>query len=179
MQGDVCARLRDAVVDYSRAQTGMSWGCYYIDHDGDGESGSCVFSCDGDIRMAQYEIGDVNGKASCNIDFENSSNVVPVTTYQPEADDSDHYTSMEASMRGDKLYSKLPVYERFISKDVRKAATADSFAGKGKSFPILKAEDVSAALHSASGGRVPGNYSTDTRSLEYQADCEGKGICFT
>ena len=174
MQGDVCSRLRDAVNDYGRAN-GSPWSCYYIDHDGDGESGNCVFSCDGDIRMAGYEIGDLNGKASCSIDFDNSTNVVPVTSYQPEADDSDHYTSMEASMRGDKLYAKLPVYERFISKDTRKAASSDSFAGKGRSFPILKAEDVSAALHSI-GRAGPGNYSTDTLRSNIKRIAKAKGF---
>jgi hypothetical protein len=38
--------------------------------------------------------------------------------------------------------------ERFISKDERTAADASDFAGKGKSFPILKPGDVKAAVHS-------------------------------
>ncbi len=174
MQGDVCSRLRDAINDYARASANL-WGCYYIDHDGDGESGSVIYCYNGDIRMSRYEIGDVGGKASCNIDFENSTNVVPVTTYQPEAEDEDHYTSMEASMRGDKLYSVLPVYERFISKTTRKAASGDSFAGKGRSFPILKAEDVSAALHSI-GRAGPGNYSSDTIRSNIKRIAKAKGF---
>jgi hypothetical protein len=82
---------------------------------------------------------------------------------------------MEASMRGDKLYSALPIYERFISKTSRKAASADSFAGKGKSFPILKAEDVSAALHSI-GRAGPGNYSTDTLRSNIKRIAKAKGF---
>ncbi len=80
MQGDVCARLRDAVVDYSRAQTWNVMGLLLHRPRAAAASLEVASSlCDGDIRMAQYEIGDVNlGKASCNIDFENSSNVVPV-----------------------------------------------------------------------------------------------------
>ena len=137
MQGDVCSRLCDALQDYAKAQ-GNPWGCFYLNHDGDGESGSVVYSCQNDIMMAPYEISDVNGKSSTIIDFDSAVDVVPVTTYQPEADDEDHYTAMESQ----KLYAKVPAYERFIPKAARKAASADSFAGKGRSFPILKAEDV-------------------------------------
>ncbi len=38
--------------------------------------------------------------------------------------------------------------ERFVSKQERDKADQSDFAGKGKSFPIIKAEDVEAALHS-------------------------------
>jgi hypothetical protein len=175
MQGDVCARLRDAVADYARAQ-GNTWDCYYIDHDGDGETGNVIYCCDGDIRQTSYEIGGVAGKAQqASIDFDGSKNVCPITTYVPEAEDSDHYTSMEASMRGDRLYNVLPVYERFIPKSTRKAASADSFAGKGKSFPILKAEDVGAALHSI-GRAGPGNYSSDTIRANIKRIAKAKGF---
>lgn len=174
MQGDVCSRLRDAINDWARA-SGSPWSCYYIDHDGDGVTGSVVYSCSGDIRMSKYEIGELNGKASCSIDFESSTNVVPVTTYQPEAEETDHYTAMESAAVKDKTYTSLPVYERFISKDTRKAASSDSFAGKGRSFPILKAEDVSAALHSI-GRAGPGNYSSDTIRANIKWIAKAKGF---
>ena len=170
MQGDVCSRLCDALQDYAKAQ-GNPWGCFYLNHDGDGESGSVVYSCQNDIMMAPYEISDVNGKSSTIIDFDSAVDVVPVTTYQPEADDEDHYTAMESQ----KLYAKVPAYERFIPKAARKAASADSFAGKGRSFPILKAEDVSAALHSI-GRAGTGNYSSDTLRANIKRIAKAKGF---
>ena len=168
MQSNVCSRLCDALRDATRGSG--SW-CYYLDHDGDGETGNVVYQCDGDTMMAPYSIGDVNGKAVCNIDMESAVDVVPVMTYQPEAEDSDHYTAMES----EKLYISAPMYERFISKDTRKAASSDSFAGKGRSFPILKAEDVSAALHSI-GRAGPGNYSSDTIRANIKRIAKAKGF---
>ncbi len=81
------------------------------------------------------------------VDCDNAVDVTPVTSYQEESDDDDHYASMEESFKRDGLYTALPLYERFISKDERSKADEGDFAGKGKSFPILKPEDVSAAVH--------------------------------
>jgi hypothetical protein len=64
---------------------------------------------------------------------------------------------MSESMKSAGLYTDLPIYERFIGKAERGAADEDSFAGKGKSFPILKPEDVKAAVH-AMGRAGQGNY---------------------
>lgn len=144
MHGDVRSRLSDAITDKFRG-TG-DYG-YYVDHSGDGDSGDVIYSHNGDIRKAPYEIGSVGGKSTTNIDHANSTNVVPTTTYQEEADDDDYYSSMEESFKREALYTELPLYERFISKDERSSASEDDFAGKGKSFPILKPEDVSAAVH--------------------------------
>lgn len=125
MQSDVRKWLQDSMNDYSRA-SGWAHYCYYVDHDGDGESGNVVYSCDGDIRLSPYEIGSIASKApQASIDFENSKNVCPITTYVPEAEDSDHYTAMGESFRTEKLYLALPLYERFISKSTRKSASAD------------------------------------------------------
>lgn len=168
MQSDVRSRLSDALRDATRGSG--SW-CYYLDHDGDGETGNCVYCCDGDTLSAPYTISDVNGKAACSVDMENAVDVVPVMTYQPEAEDADHYVAMES----EKLYAVAPVYERFISKSTRKAASGDSFAGKGRSFPILKAEDVSAALHSI-GRAGPGNYSSDTIRSNIKRIAKAKGF---
>lgn len=168
MQSDVRSRLCDALRDSTAGS--MSY-CYYLDHDGDGETGSVVYNCGGDIMQAPYSIGEVGGKATCNIDTENAVDVVPVMTYQPEADDEDHYTAMES----ERLYAAVPIYERFISKDTRKAASSDSFAGKGRSFPILKAEDVSAALHSI-GRAGPGNYSSDVIRANIKRIAKAKGF---
>jgi hypothetical protein len=82
---------------------------------------------------------------------------VPRTTYEEEADDDDHYASMMEAFKKSNIYTDLPVYERFISKDERSNADEESFAGKGKSFPILKPGDVMAAVH-AMGRAGSGNY---------------------
>jgi hypothetical protein len=55
---------------------------------------------------------------------------------------------MAEALKAEKLYTELPVYERFISKEERDKAGSGDFAGKGKSFPILKPGDVMAAVHS-------------------------------
>jgi hypothetical protein len=169
MQSDVCKSLSDCIRDYHRDSSAYG---YYIDHDGDGTEGNVVYCCNGDIKQAPYEIGGVAGKApEASIDFDSAIDVLPVTTYVPEADDQDHYASMES----ERLYAAVPVYERFISAKTRKAADSGSFAGKGKSFPILKAEDVSAALHSI-GRAGPGNYSSDVIRANIKKIAKAKGF---
>lgn len=172
MNGDVCARLRDCIADYFRGT--MQYG-YYMDHSGDGESGQVIYCTGGDVMQADYEIGSVGGKATCGIDFEGSVDVVPITSYVPEAEETDHYAAMAESFREAKLYKTLPIYERYISQKTRKAAGAGDFAGKGKSFPILKAEDVSAALHSI-GRAGPDNYSADTIRANIKRIAKAKGF---
>lgn len=141
---DVAKRLSDAVADHFRP-TG-EWG-YYIDHFGDAEAGDVIFSCQGDTHRAPYEISSTAGAARCVIDFEAAEDVVPRTIYEVEADEEDHYAAMEEALRTEGLYAQLPVYERFISKKERDEASGEDFAGKGKSFPILKPEDIMAAVH--------------------------------
>lgn len=183
LHSDVRSRLADAVNDAHRG-TG-SYGSY-IDHDGDGSEGNVIYSQNGDIRQAPYELGQRGGKAMANIDMDNSKNVVPQTTYVPEPDDdSDHYTSMDEAAREwrDQLkawkesetYASIPLYERFIGQKTRKAADASSFAGKGRSFPILKPEDVSAALHSI-GRAGPGNFSSDVIRGKIKSIAKAKGF---
>jgi hypothetical protein len=143
MHSDVRSRLQDAIQD---AHRGTGKWASYIDHNGDGESGDVIYSSDGDTRKAPYEIQTQGGKAVANVDTTNSTNVVPCTTYQEEADDDDNYASMmEAG-----LYTKgpLPLCERFISKAERSQMAPEDFAGKGKSFPINTPGDISAAVHS-------------------------------
>ena len=140
--GNVRDRLSDAVSDLHK--DGNSYG-HYIDHDGDGESGNCVYYSGGETCMAPYTLGTVNGKLHASIDHENRTKVTPQITYHPAADDSDHYTAMEEA----ELYQKGTAHlvERFISKGERDKADAGDFAGKAKSFPILKPGDVGAAVH--------------------------------
>ena len=140
--GNVRDRLADAVSDLHK--DGQSYG-HYIDHDGDGESGNCVYYSGGETCSAPYTLGNVNGKMHASIDHENRVKVTPQITYHPAADDDDHYTAMEEAG----LYQpgSARLVERFISKGERDKADPGDFAGKGKSFPILKPGDVGAAVH--------------------------------
>ena len=154
---DVRTRLSDALNDQYR---GSGKWCYLVDSFGDGESGDVIYSCDGDMFRASYEISGGAGAQKCIIAFDGADDVVPRTVYETEADEGEHLAAMEAA-RTAKLYGKdVPLYERFIGKSERDSASSGSFAGKGKSFPILKAGDVAAAA--ASIGRAGSdNYSTD------------------
>src|SRR6185503_3449454 len=93
--------------------------------------------------------------AKASIDDSSAEAVTPRTIYEPDCDEADHMAAMEA-LKTEKLYVEIPVYERFISKPEREKASSDDFAGKGKSFPILKPEDVQAAVH-AMGRAGAGN----------------------
>jgi hypothetical protein len=143
---DTSRRLSSALQDAAR-ENGGSW-CYYIDHFGDSESGDVIYSCGGDTKRAPYTISTVAGKASCVIDTESAIDVVPRTIYEEEAEDADFYAAMES----EKLYQpgQIPIYERFIHRTERENAPAGSFAGKGKSFPILKPTDVMASVRALS-----------------------------
>ena len=173
--GDVKDRLKDIINDHVSTSGKSHKDDEYMDHDGDGTEGNCTYMCAGDIRQAPYELGARAGKATGAIDFDNSKNVVPVTSYVPEAGDDESYTSMDEAMRKEGLYVQLPVYERFIGAKARNAADSSSFAGKGKSFPILKSEDVSAALHSI-GRAGPGNYSSDVIRKNIKRIAKAKGF---
>ena len=166
---DVRGRLSDAVRDATK-DTG-NWA-YYIDHTGDDESGDVYYSCGGDVMCSPYEMskqGDSAPKAVVHHDA--GMKVVPRTIYEPEADDADSYATMSES---EKWYTKALLYERFISKDERDAADSSDFAGKGKSFPILKPGDVSAAAH-ALGRAGSGNSSISTIKSNIIAIAKRKG----
>jgi hypothetical protein len=147
---DLCKWLSDACQEIAKPGE----FCYFVDFFGDGESGDVVYSLNGDLMKAPYEVQGVTAR----IDVEGAVDVLPRTTYEPEADDDDHVASMESA----KLYKGgVPLYERFIPKAARAAAPSGSFAGKGKSFPILKPEDVTAAVH-AMGRAGAENYDAGT-----------------
>jgi hypothetical protein len=159
--------------------------CCVHDVFGDDQSGDVVYSQydpkggGNQMYKAPYSLGTTNGKRTAEIDEDSKTNVVPRTTYEEEADDDDSMVSTESrritraareashafleSLVRAKLYSSIPVYERFISKSERDAADAGSFAGKGKSFPILKPGDVMAAVRSM--GRA-GSDNLGTSSLK-------------
>ena len=152
------------------AVSGMN--CYLIDFFGDSTSGEVIYSKGGDLMRAPYEVRTVNGKVAVAIDDEAAEDVLPRTTYEPEADEDDHYASMEAAM----LYAPgtAKFCERFISKAERDVADSGSFAGKGKSYPILKPADVMAAVH-AMGRAGPGNASTATIKASIIRIAKAKG----
>lgn len=144
----------------------------YVDHTGDGKSGDCIYECEGAMCSAPYSMGEIGGKHTANIDTDSAKKVMPSVSYQPVADDTDQYTTMEAA----RLYTKgpVPLCERFISKDERDKADGGDFAGKGKSFPILKPEDVGAAVHSM-GRAGSDNHSANTLKKNIIAIAKKKG----
>lgn len=142
---DIRARLADACRDHCE---GTGCYCYCIDYIGDAESGDAICCMDGDTFKVPYEISGTAGAAKCVMNWDEAVDVVPRTVYEEEQDEADHYAAMEESYKRDGLYSGLPLYERFISKSERDDASSDDFAGKGRSFPILKPSDIMAAVHS-------------------------------
>lgn len=140
---DIRSRLQDGVRDATKASG--NWA-YYIDHTGDDESGDVYYSSGGDVMCSPYEMSKQGESAAkAVVHHDRGMKVVPRTIYEPETDDADNYATVSEAA---KLYTKCPLYERFVSKDERDAADASDFAGKGKSFPILKPEDVGAAAKS-------------------------------
>jgi hypothetical protein len=155
---DTASRLRDALDDAHRG-TG-SYASYITHYDqGDG-SGEVHYLCDGDEFMAPYEIhSDGDSAPEAAVDTGSRYKVKSHTVTKPVSDEADHYAMMEESEKlitaGPALYWQTPEYqdflalmERYISKSERTSADASDFAGKGKSFPILKPEDVMAAVRS-------------------------------
>ncbi len=170
--GDVMSRLRDALSDNYRC-TGK-WA-YVQDYIGDAESGDVIYSCDSDFFRCPYKISGGDGAAAkCIIVFDQRKDVVPRTVYEEEADEDDHYAAMESAYQRDELYDGLPLYERFISKMERDAADSEDFAGKGKSYPILKKADITAAAH-ALGRAGAKNLSTSTIKSRIIAIAKRKG----
>lgn len=157
---DVRSQLNDAV---SQAHKGTGTYASYVDHTGDGATGDCIYSCYGDgtsgMKKAPYEISKVGDKTTASLDTKNAVSVIPQMTYAEQADEDDHYAQMMERLVKDKIYTagELPLFERFISKSERDGADEASFAGKGKSFPILKPSDVGAAVH-AMGRAGSANY---------------------
>lgn len=163
--------LRGAVRD--AMQEAGKWGSY-VDHTGDGQSGDCVYECESQHMRAPYEIQDLAGKTSAKIDTSSAAKVTPIVHYGAMAEPDDYYTTMQESFCNLKLYSTLPLYERYISKAERDKADDSSFAGKGKSFPILKPADVSAAVH-AMGRAGSGNHSQATIKANIIRIAKAKG----
>ena len=155
---DVRSRLSDALQD---AHAGTGQYANYLDHFGDDSDGDVCYNCGGETYMAPYEItgGGDGGAAKANIDLDSKKQVIPRTTYEdaPVDDNDDGMANMYEAWKRDKIYAQVPLVERFVSKAERDTMSSDDFAGKGKSFPINKAADVMAAVHSM-GRAGSGNY---------------------
>ena len=151
---------------------------HVMDTYGDDQSGDVVYQHKGQTFKSPYNLGTVNGKRSAEIDEDSKTNVVPRTVYDEEADDDDQYTGMsEAAATAAKALSprmRRMLGERFISKDERAGAAPEDFAGKGKSFPILKPGDVMAAVKSM-GRAGSDNASTGTLKKNIIAIAKKKG----
>jgi hypothetical protein len=141
---DIRARLSDALTD---SLSGGRYG-WIRDIFGDDTAGEVVYCCGDDLLKAPYEITDVGGSQVASIDTDAAVAVAQRTIYEEEPDEADNYAAMEEAFKAEKLYDKLPLYERFIGKAERDSADSSDFAGKGKSFPILKPGDVMAAVRS-------------------------------
>lgn len=127
--------------------------CYVCDVYGDAQTGDVVYSCSDGTFKAPYEMGDVNGQRTCAIDDDMAVEVIQRTVYDEEADEDEHFAAMTPAQATEarKLTSderRMIFTERFVSKAERDAAGSGDFAGKGKSFPILKPGDVMAAVRS-------------------------------
>lgn len=168
---DTRSALSDAVGDLHK---GDGYG-YLIDHFGDDESGDAVYRSNGETMQAPYTMTGGNGFAKkATIDSANGMKVRGRMVYEPMCDEGDHIAAMSEAFKTAKLYTELPVYERFIAKTERDSASDSDFAGKGKSFPILKREDVMAAVRSI-GRAGSGNSSAATIKANIIAIAKRKG----
>lgn len=168
--GDVRGRLSDAVRDATK-DTG-NWA-YYIDHTGDEESGDVYYSCGGDTMCSPYEMGKTGDNApKAVVHHDQGKKVQPRVVYEPIADDADEYATMSEAA---KLYTKCPLYERFISKATRDSMDAADFAGKNKSYPIKTQADVDAAFH-ALGRAGSDNYPVSKIRSNIIAIAKRKGL---
>lgn len=171
-QTDIYRRLADALRDI---YSGTGRYAYICDVYGDDQSGDVVYCCDGETLRAPYTMTAGEGTAAkCEIDVEAAEDVVPRTIYEPEADEGDHLAAMESIRLGEYSEGAVPLVERFVPQAERDSASSDSFAGKGKSFPILKAGDVMAAVRSL-GRAGANNHSTDTIKANIKRIAKAKG----
>lgn len=115
---------------------------------GDAESGDVVYRRNGETLMAPYSISMVGDKRKHEIDVDQAKDVLPRLIYDEEVDEGDDYAAMESAGLYLNAEAGRPLCERFVSKAERDAADEGSFAGKGKSFPILKPADIMAAVRS-------------------------------
>jgi hypothetical protein len=156
---DICATLSDALRDLYPGQY-----CYIMDVFGDDESGDVVFCTGGmesETLKAPYTITMDGETRKATIDAAAAVDVLPRTVYDEEAPEE---IPAEEAERFPGSKDHLALAERFISKSERDAADADSFAGKDRSFPILRKSDVMAAVRSIGRGVAGGQSASSLKS---------------
>lgn len=166
--------LSDALADCKPAGC---W-CYLQDFIGDSESGEVFFCCNGDLTKAPYTITQDAGKISVKIDMTACEDVLAVTTYKVEDPASEPAEPMDyMGMEAARLYTPgdVPLIERNITQKMRKSIPSDDFAGKNKSFPISKAEDVKAAV-SSMGRAGSANFDAATLKANITRIAKKKGF---
>lgn len=137
--------------------------CYVVDVFGDDQSGDVIYACSGETKRCTYELSSTGGNRATILG--DPVDVLPRMTWDDAADDGDHMTAM---------MERMLCNERFISKDERDNASASDFAGKNRSFPILKPEDVTAAVKSM-GRAGSDNYSVATIKANIMKIAKRKG----
>ena len=167
--GELRGKLSDGIAA-ATADSGQP--ASYMDHTGDANSGTVTYRHGSNTKQAPYSKGTDTSDDDYSVDASKAKNVVGRVVYTAQPDDSDCYAAMEAA----RLYTPgaRPLCERFIPKSERDAADSSSFAGKGNSFPILKKEDVAAAV-SSMGRAGSGNYSTDVIKKNIKRIATAKG----
>jgi len=167
--GELRGKLQDAV---SAAHAGSGQYASYMDHTGDADGGDVIYQHGSDLKKAPYSKGTDTSDDDYTVDGDKAKTVTGRVVYTEQPDESDCYASMEAA----RLYTRgpVPMCERFIGKAERDAADSSSFAGKGTSFPILKKEDVRAAI-SSMGRAGSDNYSTDVIRKNIKRIATAKG----
>src|ERR1017187_3991210 len=171
-------KLQNAI---TAAHKGTNQNPQYVDHTGDEDSGTCVFSCDPDgdgdtdYVQAPYSKGTDSSDDDLSIDKSKGKQVAMRSSWDELPDDADGYAAMSEAMVTAKLYRAMPIYERFVSKKERDAASSGDFAGKGKSYPILKAKDVGDGLQ-ALGRAGPHNHSVSTIRANIIKIAKAKGF---
>jgi hypothetical protein len=152
---------------------------YVIDVEGDGETGDCYFCLGGSTFRAPYEMQSQGGQTMTQLGH--PSEVIARVAYEELPDMDAWVAATEGLSEIDKAAARIPDYrrmlffERFVPKEERDQATTSDFAGKGKSFPILKQEDVSAAFRSL-GRAGADNYSVATIRKNIIAIAKRKGF---
>ena len=171
---DIRGRLSDALD--AHLKSGNNYG-YIHGVFGDDESGDVVYSHNGTLKKAPYEMGEIDGKPTASIDHAKAKKVYAQVTY-PEAPTDEDFDQHIASMEAEKLYkpgTDLRLAERFISKTKRDSMDKSDFAGKGTSYPIDTEQDYHNAIR-ALGRAGSGNYSAATIRKRADAIAKRKGF---
>lgn len=123
---NVRSRLSDAIND---AHRGTGKWAYYVDHTGDGNTGDVIYTVDGSMKSAGYELGNEGQKSTTTVNTDKAKDVVPHVTYKTEATKSKESTSTaggdEESAKGQSHDLQLVESAATVETIVLKEARAD------------------------------------------------------